>query len=309
VKATRGLEALLVRGLADHVLRKPWRESLRTGERLGELAFRLGIRRRVADANLRRVFPERSPAELEMILAEHYREVGRVVAEYPRLAELARAPLGEVVAEVTGLEHVEAAFAVGKGVILMTGHYGNFELMGAWMARKHPIDFVVKPLSNPAVEEMLARWRGEAGMGAIPLGSGVRRVFEALAGNRGVAMLADQDGRKDGVFVNFLGQPSSTPAGPAEIALRTGAPIVMGFISRRPDGRHGIRFLPPLEWPEAESLDRTRALTARHVACLEARIRERPEMWFWLHRRWKTPPPTGWHPTAKVVSAQCVESL
>jgi KDO2-lipid IV(A) lauroyltransferase len=304
VRGARALEALLVRQLVSHLGRRSWSEGLRVGERLGEAAMRLGIRRRVAEQNLLRAFPERSPAERRSLLLEHYRELGRVASEYPRLAELARAPLGQVVAAVSGLEHLQAARRGGKGALLVTGHFGNFELLGAWAGRLHAMELVFKPLANAAVEEMVCGWRRQAGMDLVPIGSAMRRVFAALAENRWVGMVADQDARRDGVFVPFLGQPSSTPAGPAEIALRTGAPIIMGFIWRQADGRHAIEFQPPLEWPAADGRDRTRALTARHVACLEARVRERPEMWFWLHRRWKTAPPAGREAAPRALPAE-----
>ena len=125
----------------------------------------------------------------------------------------------------------------------------------------------------------------------IPIGAGVRRVFEALRANRWVALLADQDARRHGVFVPFIGLASSTPTGPAQIALATGAPIIMGAITRRPDGRHVIEVDAPLPVPDAGPADAVRALTAAHAAWLERRVRDRPDGWFWLHRRWKTEPP------------------
>lgn len=273
----------------------PWRASLRAGAGLGDAARVLGIRRRVAEENLARAFPERSAAERAAILRAHYREVGRVVAEYARLGELARAPAGEVVAETRGLEHLEGALAGGRGAILVSGHVGNIELYGAFLSRRHPVDFVVRPLSNPWVEALLSRQRAAAGVGQISAAIGTRRVYQALRENRWVAMLADQDARRHGVFVPFLGTPASTVLGPARIALATGAPIVTGFGFRRRDGRHEIEIGPPLTDDLAAgdpaAPGAAERLTALHVARLERWVRERPESWFWLHRRWKTAPP------------------
>lgn len=285
------LEALLVRGLAGSASAVPG--AFARGAALGDLARGIGLRREVAESNLARAFPERPEEERRAILAEHYREVGRVAWEYPRLPGLVGAADGEVVAEVRGLEHLESAAARGRGAILLTGHYGNFELLGAWLGKRHPTDFVVKPLSNPKVEAMLADWRRGAGVGSIPIGAGARRVFEALRENRWIAMLADQDARRHGVFVPFFGTLASTPAGPAEFALRTGAPIVMGFGHRRPDGRHELDVQPALPMPAGTGDDAVRALTAAHTALLEEWVCRHPAMWFWLHRRWKTPPPAG----------------
>ena len=283
------LEALLVRGLAGCAAAAP--RALDRGAALGDLVRRMGLRRRVAESNLARAFPERSEEERRGILAAHYREVARVAWEYPRMPSLVRGEKG--VAEVRGYEHLEWARSLGRGVILLTGHYGNFELLGACLGQRHPTDFLVKPLSNPQVEAMLARWRREAGIGSISIGVGTRRVFQSLRQNRWIAMLADQDARGHGVFVPFFGTLASTPVGPAQIALRTGAPIVMGFDRRREDGRHELDILPPLPMPEGTGEDAVRALTAAHTAVLEEWVRRQPEMWFWLHRRWKTAPPAA----------------
>lgn len=286
------LEALLARAVAAGVTALPRRQSLAAGAALGDVARRLGLRRAVAEANLVRAFPERGLAERRAILVEHYRELGRVACEYPRLAELVHAAEGEVVAPPVGIEHLDAAAALGRGVILLTGHYGNFELLGAWLGRRNPVDFVVKPLSNPRVEAMLALWRRGAGVGSIAIGAGAKRIFAALKQKRWVAMLADQDARRSGLFVPFLGVPSSTPPGPAAIALRTGAPIVMGFCLRLEDGRHQLTVAPPLLATGDGGPNAVRALTAAHAAVLEEWVRRHPAMWFWLHRRWKTPPPS-----------------
>jgi KDO2-lipid IV(A) lauroyltransferase len=288
--AAHAVEAWLARGVASAAARRPWPAVLSLGARIGDVARTLGLRRRVAEDNLERAFPEREAAWRARVLAEHYRELGRVFVEYPRLAELVHAADGVVVAEVRGVEHLDAARAAGRGAILLGAHYGNFELVGAWCGQRHPLDFVVKPLSNPRVEAMLVEQRRRAGVGQIALGSGVRRVYAALRANRWVALVADQDARRHGVFVPFLGRPASTPIGPAELSLRTGAPIVMGFTERLADGRQRLTIHPPL-WPEAShDADAVRALTARHVAALETVVRANPAPWFWLHRRWKTQP-------------------
>ena len=220
----------------------------------------------------------------------HYAELGRVAAEYAHLARLARSPAGVAIVEVRGLERAEPLR--GRGAIVMSGHYSNFELLGAWVGRLNPVDFVVQPLSNPGAERVIHRLRAEAGVGCLRTSDGTRPIYAALAAGRWVAFLSDQDARRRGLFVPFLGIPASTPVGAARLSLKTGAPIIMGFVKRRPDGRFDLEVHGPLEPPpDPESPDAVRYLTALHVACLEARVRERPELWFWLHRRWKTRPP------------------
>ena len=225
------LEALLARGLFAASRALPWPGVTGAGAALGALVGSLGIRRRVAAANLALAFPEKSQPERDHILAAHYREVGRIALEYARLPELANAPDGKVIAEVNGLEHFEAQR--GRGAIVMTGHFGNFELFGAWATRVNPIDFVVKPLSNPRVEAMVARLRANAGVGVIPLGGSLKHIFRALREGHWVALLADQDARQLGAFVPFFGRLASTPVGPARIALQTGVPMLFGTIRRQ----------------------------------------------------------------------------
>ena len=263
------------------------------GERLGDLARALGLRARVARANLALAFPERAESERERWLVGHYRELGRTVMEYPRMPELARAPREEIFARFDGLEIAEEASARGRGVVFVTGHCANFELAGAAVGQVHPLDFVAKPMQNPGVERWVRGLRERSGVGLVPVGGGFRRVFQALRQRRWVAMLADQDARRHGVFVPFFGRLASTASGPARVSLATGAPIVFGVAGRALDDRPTVR-LGPVLWPEGDARDEAAvtALTARHAALLECAIREAPERWFWLHRRWKTAPPS-----------------
>lgn len=291
LSAGHALEAALVTGLGGALHALPWRTSLGAGAALGDVARMFGIRRRVAEANLARAFPERSQRERAAILTSHYRELGRVATEYARLGELVRAPAGAVVAEARGLEHLERARAAGRGAILLSGHYGNIELLGAWLGQMHSVSFVVRPLSNARIEAWIARRRAEAGVGTIPASTRVREVYAGLRANQWMAMLADQDARRHGVFVPFLGTPASTATGPARIAIATGAPIIMGFATRRTDGRVELDIEPALMPEDPAAADAAERLTARHVAVLESWVRRHPAMWFWLHRRWKTAPP------------------
>lgn len=283
--------SLLAAGAMAGLRALSWGGARAAGGSLGDGVCGLGLRRRVAQENLSLAFPQWSAAERERVLREHYRELGRVVAEYAHLDRLARAPLGEVFVETSGLEVLEALR--GRGAILLSGHYSNFELMGAMLARLNPVDFLVKPLSNAGVEKFIAGRRAEAGVGCISTSDGTRSVYQALAAGRWVAILGDQDARQRGLFVPFLGRSASTAAGPARMSLKTGAPIVMGFAVRRPDGRFDLRVQGPIELAEPEAPDAVLRLTSRHVAVLEAQVRARPELWFWLHRRWKTRPPAG----------------
>jgi KDO2-lipid IV(A) lauroyltransferase len=283
--------SLLARGTMAGLRALSWERARAAGERMGDAVRVIGLRRRVAQENLALAFPQWSGAERERVLREHYRELGRVTAEYAHLDRLARAPLGEVFVETNGMDALEALR--GRGAILLSGHFSNFELMGAMLARLNPVDFLVKPLSNAGVERFITGRRAGAGVGCIRTSDGTRSVYQALAAGRWVAILADQDARQRGVFVPFFGRPASTAVGPARVSLKAGVPIVMGFAVRRADGRFDLQVESPIELAEPEAPDAVQRLTARHVAVLEARVRTRPELWFWLHRRWKTRPPAS----------------
>ena len=286
VSVAHHVEAALVDALFAIARRGKVAQTRAFCERVGVFAHAMGLRRRVAEENLAFAFPEKSDAERAAILLEHYRELGRVAGEYARLPELVHAPPGETIARIDGVEGLEALR--GKGALLLSGHFGSFELVGAALARFNPVDFIVKPLSNTLVEKRIERLRRDAGLGLVPTGPGVRAVFRTLRAGRWVGILADQDARRHGVFVPFFGRLASTPEGPARLALATGAAIVIGTDHRESDGRHVIRLDPPY-FPEGPLDDaNVLRLTAWHTAALEQRIRESPASWFWLHRRWKS---------------------
>jgi Kdo2-lipid IVA lauroyltransferase/acyltransferase len=285
------VEALFARSLRAIVRVLPGRAALLLGARLGDLARMAGIRRSVAMANLELAFPDRSAEDRSRILAAHYRDVGMMMCEAVRGAATLHAPAGEVVAHARGIEHLQAAKQAGRGAIVLTAHYGDFGLLGAWLGRLNPLDMFGKALQNPAVEAMLVRTCEEAGMRRVVAGPGLRRLVAGLKSNRWAMMLGDQDAGSGGVFVPFMGRLCSTTTAPAEISLRTGAPIIMAFITRREDGRNDVDVLPPLVLERPDAPDAVERLTALHTAVLEHWVRRHPHMWFWLHRRWKTAPP------------------
>lgn len=265
------------------------------------LAFGAGIGRllywtsrwrvRVGMTNLRIAFPEWSEAQRRRVLAEAFANLGRVGAEIAQLESLSD---DEILArtEVEGEEHLrEALDRSQNGVIVVTAHLGNWELLGAAMAmRGYPLTVVYRRRDNPRLERLLRSWRTRPNFEPIPRGAAARGVLQALRARRVVALPVDQNvNRREGMFVPFFGRLASTRTGPARLAMRTGAPVLPAFIERVGKGpRHRIRVHPPLEIaPEAEALGRN---LARINAALEDAIRAVPEQWTWTHRRWKTQP-------------------
>lgn len=284
---TDALEAALVGGVAAAVRTMSWRRSLRFGERLGATVQALGIRRRVAAANLERCVPGWPAAQRAEILRQHYRELGRIAVEYARLPELAMAPADdESVAIVRGLEPLRAALERGRGAVIVTGHFGNFELAALRVARHVPVTLVARPQSNADVDRWVMEQRRRSGVAVIPV-TQPRAILGVLRRNAVVAMVGDQDAGRDGVFVPFLGRLASTARGPARIAAIAGAPLLTAFSRRGADERHVVTIEPPIE-PEGDTID---GVTRRHVARLEEWVRRDPWNWLWLHRRWKTSPP------------------
>ena len=267
----------------------PARPGLWVGARLGDLAWTaLPRRRAVALENLARAFPGRSATELARIGRASFRHLGMNFVEScvfffrPPARLLSRV-------SVDGVPNVEAAHAMGRGILLLTAHFGNWELLAASHAlTRFPLSVVVRPLDSPLYDGILERFRTRSGVELITKRRALTDIVDALRRGRMVGILLDQNAsRREGVFVPFFGVPASTSKGMALIALRTGAPVLPVFIRRRPDGRHVVDAGAPVPVPpDGDVVAFTRAFNE----AIEAAIRQAPEQWFWLHRRWKTRP-------------------
>ncbi len=269
----------------------PQRASLATGAAIGSLAYRLGIRRGVALANLSRVFPDKTGAWRRDVAVSLYRNLGRNLAELLRFPKMTGTDVLNVV-EFRGLEHFERARAGGRGAVLVTAHFGNWELYGAAIAAAgYPISVVVYPQHNRRVDDRLNSLRRAKGVEVIYKRDAAREIFRALRQNRFVALLIDQDAGADGVFCDFLGHPASTARGPALLAYKAGAPLIPGAIIRKPGGGHvghirGV-IIPDAKAPaESEVLRITKELNS----ILSGFVLGNPDHWYWVHRRWKTRP-------------------
>jgi len=176
--------------------------------------------------------------------------------------------------------------------VLVTGHFGSWELMGARLkSHGYPVNFLVGEQKNRAVDDLMNHLRRSKGIGIIGMGASMRHVLRALKSNQFVAMLSDQDAGSRGVFVDFMGRPASTPFGPASFAVRTGAALIAAFILREDLARHRVILEAPLV-PNAGASEEEESLrlTQQYTSLLEKYVRERPDHWLWLHRRWKTRP-------------------
>lgn len=287
------LEYALFRVLLFLLERLSWAAARRAGQILGLITFSLlRIRRRVVLDNLAHAFPAWSPSRRLAVARECYRQFGTTFLELcllPRTRPedlVARAALGDS-------EQFDAALREGHGAVIITGHLGNWEALGASLAaRGYPLYGLVARQRNRRISEQVRRMRESVGIRLLYTDRGLMPVMRALRGNGFVAFPIDQDAGRDGVFVEFLGRMASAPLGPVRFARHAGCPMIPGFCLRQPDGTYKLE-MPGAVWvrtdlpPDEAELE---ALT-RVIALLEEVVRRYPEQWFWMHRRWKTRPP------------------
>ena len=220
--------------------------------------------------------------------------LGRSVFEVLRLRRLTPERVDKMV-DVEGIEHLQAVQRAGRGFIIVTGHLGNWELMAAWVAQRVPLSVLARFLPNWKLNEWLVETRRRQGVRTVYRGSfeAAREALRALRRGEALGILIDQDTAVDGDFVPFFGRPAFTPTGAAALALRTGAPLLPTFI-HRDRGRHRIVFEPPVHVENRGTKHETqRAYTALLTERIEHRIRQHPEQWVWMHRRFRTKPPAG----------------
>ena len=250
-------------------------------------------RRRLALANLRRAFPERSGAEQRRIYRGSCQHLGLVFVE---LCALLARPLDDFLERITidGLEHVEAAIVTHGRALALSAHLGNWEVLSAaHRLSPYSLAVVVRPLDSPALNAIAEAVRRKTGVELIDKKRALRPVMSALAAGRIVGILLDQNAsRREGVFVPFFGRPASTSRSIALLAVRTGTPVLPIFARRQADGGHRVTVLPALPLPLSNDAEAAVVeLTARCTAVIEAAVRETPEQWLWMHNRWRTQPP------------------
>ena len=250
----------------------------------------LRARRRTAVQQLRVAFPERDEAWARRTARASYAHVAREALAALRLA---RAGTDAVLrsTEVRGLDRLNAALAAGRGVVIVAGHFGNWEVSGAALAaRGVPLDAIVQRQRNPLIDREIARMRERLGMRVIYRTRAPKEALRALRGGRAVAFVADQNAGRHGVFVPFFGRLASTHRGAALMALRTGAPVFLLTAVRTGDDRYEVALEAVETARDGELEAAVERLTAEYTAALELAIRAAPEQYFWVHRRWKTRP-------------------
>ncbi len=264
--------AYLPKGIAGWLGRKPsW------------LYCRLSpFRYKVAETNLTLAKLDRRAAKAA------FENVGLTLAEFARFRRLDKS-FFETQVDGTDLVHLREVVKAGKGAVLVTGHFGNWELLGAFIRQSgFPLDVVVKEQRNPFVDRWIDKNRMRQGVGIIKTGVATRSVVRSLSEGRLVAFVSDQYVGEDGIVVDFMGLPTTVSKGPAAFAVRLGIPVVVGFLIRAGLWKYKLTIFPAL-WPNT-SADREEEilhLSQAYTAYLEQLVRRHPDHYLWMHRKWK----------------------
>lgn len=260
------------------------------GARLGSLAHRLMTsRRELAFDNIKRAIgDDMTDEEIASLVREVFRNIGRMLIEFARFGKTGPEDVNRlVVGEGAGM--FREALKKGNGGFLATAHFGNWELLGAWVASQgFPVDLLVATQHNPLIDRMINRFRTSMGVGIVELARGSRGVFKTLRANRIAATAPDQHAPAGTVIMDFFGRPASIARGPALFAIRCDCPVIPILLRRERYDRHvliaGALIYPPKTGDEEADI---RAMTARYVRFIEKYIREYPDQWMWTHNRWK----------------------
>lgn len=237
---------------------------------------------------------ELSEAKIRAIAKGVYEHFGQVFTEILFFRRLIRKYTWHKYLSYENENYLKESLAKNKGVILVGGHMGNWEISGCiLMLCGYKVASIARPLDNPYVDKFLNSFRTQTGQNIIEKWGAMKGTLRALKDNQIVGMLVDQDARKNGIFVDFFGLPSSTLPIPAQLALKYKAVILPfnSYRAKKNDIKYVLSFYPPLDVKPTNNFENdVRALTQQVASCIEKTIRMHPDQWLWMHRRWKTKP-------------------
>jgi KDO2-lipid IV(A) lauroyltransferase len=258
--------------------------------------------RRLAIRQLQAAFPSKPPAACRAIARKTFAHFGRSLTLLLKFSTLSPEQIRARVS-FEGEDRVREAIAAGRGVLLVTGHFGLWEVYGLAHPLVLPPMFVLaRKLDNPQLQTLLEHTRTRTGNQVIYRRGALRRVLRALGAGDAVTILIDQHIQPaDAVSVQFFGRPAATTSAVGALAIRTGAAVIPIFAIPSPDGTCRIVYEHPIELPRADSPDPVVELTQRCTDVLEMYVRRQPELWLWMHRRWRDnePPVAGMFPRAE----------
>lgn len=272
----------------------PRAAAILTGKWIARAGYYLHHRlRRVGYRNLELAMPDLDVVEREEIVRRVFENLGRLLGEFSQFHKLTRKNIESLV-EYDGFENYQQASARGRGVLLLTGHVGAWELCAfAQGVYGHPLSFLVRPLDNPLLERMINRYRELSGNRTIDKNKAVRPVLEILRSGHDVGLLVDVNTLPDqGMFCDFFGISACSSTGLAVFALRADAPVVPGFLIWDEQAKkHRLRFEPEVALIRTGDFKEEVLLnTARFTKVIEDFARRYPDQWLWIHKRWNTRP-------------------
>ena len=283
---------LLLKGFSLIVNLLPENFSLWIGRQLGNGMYHVDLEhRKVAIQNLHIAFgQEKSESEIQGIARRTFQNLGMMAVEFFRIPKMDAEMFKERV-KIEGLEEALKLLEKKKGALLLIGHFGNWELMGL-MSKVigNPIMVIAKPMKkNRWVDEFITKIRNASGLEVIPNVKASRKVMKALSQNRLVGILIDQRAkRSEGVWVDFFGRKAPSTPALAVLGMRTGAPILPVFMIRNGFQKHRLLIQEPLQLVNTGDVNKdveTNTQLINHT--LESMIRQYPDQWFWVHRRWE----------------------
>jgi len=249
-------------------------------------------RRTIAEENLRNAYGEDlSDRQIRETVRRSYLHLASVGIDFIKLPRIVNSNNWRNYFEVGGLEFAKKAQEEGKGLILVTGHVGNWEVLGCAMKFlfHDSVHSIAKHMENPFVDRFFTQLREEGGQKIIFTQNSAREILRVLKNNQLLGILVDQNVRENHIFVDFFGQKAATTRSAATLSLKTGAPIIMLF-ARRLEGGYKFRVTlsKPIQIEKTGDLEKDIFnLTQRCTMIIESRIRQRPHEWLWIHRRWK----------------------
>ncbi len=250
--------------------------------------------RKSGQRNLELAFPQRSSVDRDRILREVYRKLGHHLAEFCLMPSYTP-DVAQTLIRYEGLHHYLAARDQGKGVLVLTGHLGAWELSSFYHSLMgYPMGLVIRRLDNPLIDEFVNRIRCRHGNRVIHKDDFARGLIASMRSGETVGILMDTNMTPpQGVFVPFFGRSAATASGLARVALKTGAAVLPGFlIWEERERRYVLHFGSQIEIVDTGDAEAdTIANTANFAAVTESYIRQYPDQWLWMHRRWKTRPP------------------
>lgn len=295
-KIQTNLEYILARALIAGLGLLPRRLAIGVGVGIGRLAFYVpSALRRTGHRNLKLAFPEKTDEERLQLLRGCFENLGRLLGEFSQLPRATPESLRALIEyDQVGLAHLREAERNGRGIIFLTGHVGVWEMLSfGWSALEYPISFLVRPIDNPLIEEMIERIRTRYGNRAIDKKSAARESLRVLRGGGTLGILSDLNTQPhEGVFVPFFGELACTTAGIATLALKTDAVVIPTCaIWDRQRKRYFFHGDPPVDLVRTGNHQKdVEVNTAKFAAAVERMVRLYPDQWLWIHKRWKTRP-------------------